>query len=349
MNKTEYMNRKGIMRRTIKEQRMQVFGDDLYLSYKDTVSALEKQILEYLVGEECLDQSTALITLGNMKECELLSYRETLMEIIGDGLPFLVTRYDKTMGVQLTLKGLTASKEWGYSGLSEFVFKGVYYRRVNVGTNIKPNGWVYEDTGDYFHSIGGIYGWEDMGSRIRIYMKHGDKITCLVSEPHKHPRDLLSRSVVVHRPKTVRTMGYAGTSTVSQGLHRSQPLRFSEAVKRTFTQVGQDEITWKRKDFLVEGIDYKLEVLSINSISMFMSQSNVYYYKASSLKSTDVCYFLHNTNLKGITLLTPSQPIFPALVNARTAPPWFDKVQQHATLINDYVKSNNKPHGISHA
>ena len=216
MEKSDYMHRKGVMRRIANESRMQVYGDDLYLTYKDAIGALEKKIVEHLIGEEGQDQSGALITLETMKSVETLESRETLMEIIGDGIPFLVTRYDTTMGVNVNLRGLTPSKVWGYSGLREFVFKGTRYHCVYHAKNVRSAGWQYEDTGDYYHSIGGIHSWEDVGNRIRIYMKHGENIVCFESEPKNHPRDLLSRDVVLYRPRLRGVMAYAGTSTVSQ-------------------------------------------------------------------------------------------------------------------------------------
>lgn len=349
MNKSDYMHRKGVMRRIAKEPRMEVFGQDMYLTYKDAIGALEKKIVEHLIGEEGQDLSGALITLETMKGVETLESRETLMEIIGDGIPFNVTRYDQSMGVAVTLRGLMPSKVWGYSGLKEFTFKGTRYHSIYHAKNVRSTGWQYEDSGDYYHSLGGIQSWEDMGNRIRIYMKHGENVVCFESEPNNHPRDLLSRDVVLYRPQLRGVMAYAGTSTVSQSLHRAQPLRFKEAVKRTFAQIGNERVTWKRNDFLVDGIDFKVEGLSLNAYATVADSLKIRYYKASSLKTTDVCYFLYNSNHKGITVLTPAQPIYAALVKSATAPLWFDDVQQHMMLINDYIKTNNKPHGIRHA
>lgn len=349
MKHTEYTARRNGMLRAVSEPRMEVYGDQLYITYKDAVTALSKQISQYLIEEEGMDASGAAIEYEKMSQIELLEHRELLMEIIGDGLPFLVTRYMTDRGIQLNLLGLMPSKTWGYSGLREFVFKGVRYHSVYYGSKVKSAGWQYEDTSDYYHSIGGILSWEDMGSHIRIYMKHGDNVACFKSEYHKHPRAKLSRSVVVSRPHIRGVMAYAGTSTVSHGLHRAQPLRFADAVKRTFTQVGNEAITWKRNDFLVEGIDFKVEGVALNVLASLTGGLEIRYYKATSLKTTDVCYFLHNSNHKGITMLTPKQPVHAALVKSTTVPLWYDAIYQHMMLINDYVKTNNKPHGICHA
>lgn len=349
MDKSDYMHRKGVMRRLAKEPRMEVFDQDMYLTYKDAIGALEKKIIEHLVGEDGQDQAGALITLETMKGVETLESRETLMEIIGDGVPFNVTRYGQSRGVAVTLRGLMPSKVWGYSGLKEFTFKGTRYHSIYHAKNVRSTGWQYEDSGDYYHSIGGIHSWEDMGNRIRIYMKHGENVVCFESEPNNHPRDLLSRDVVIYRPRLRGLMAYAGTSTVSQSLHRAQPLRFQDAVKRTFAQIGLNRLTWKRNDFLVAGVDFKVESVTLTALASWMGSEPIRYYKASSLKTTDVCYFIHNPKHKGITVLTPTQPVYAMLVKSTSVPLWFDDVQQHTMLINEYVKTNNKPHGISHA